>query len=104
MKCCVTDLRNKQVINEKTGDCLGFVCDVEIDTCCGQVLCLIIFGRSKCLGLLGHEPDILIRWEDVKVIGADTILVCAEVKGHGKKEGGEGERSRGRGMFPGFFR
>ena len=30
LNCCVTDLRNKQVINQKDGDILGPVSDVEV--------------------------------------------------------------------------
>lgn len=76
LNCCVTDLRNKQVINQKDGDILGPVSDVEVDTCSGRVVAIIVFGRPKCLGLLGRGEDIRICWEDIKVIGEDTVLVC----------------------------
>ncbi len=76
MNCCVTDLRNKEVINQKNGCRLGFVSDVEVDTCTGRVIAIIIFGRQKCFGLLGRCDDIRICWEDIKVIGDDTVLVC----------------------------
>lgn len=47
MNCCVTDLRNKQVINQKDGDILGPVSDVEVDTCSGRVVAIIVFaGRN----------------------------------------------------------
>ena len=48
LNCCVTDLRNKQVINQKDGDILGPVSDVEVDTCSGRVVAIIVFGRPKC--------------------------------------------------------
>ena len=76
LNCCVTDLRNKQVINQKDGDILGPVSDVEVDTCSGRVVAIIVFGRPKCLGLLGRGEDIRICWEVIKVIGEDTVLVC----------------------------
>jgi len=101
MQCHVTDLRRKQVINEKTGNRLGFVCDVAVDSCCGKVEALVIFGRGKCFGLLGHEEDIIIRWEDIRVIGEETIIVCVEEKPCGKQERREPGRSAG---FVNFFR
>lgn len=75
MNCCVTDLREKEIINLKDGCRLGSVCDVEIDTCTGRVLALIVFGKSKFMGFGGRQEDIRIAWEDIEVIGDDTILV-----------------------------
>ena len=37
MNCRITDLRAKEVICVKDGSRLGNVCDVEIDTCTGQL-------------------------------------------------------------------
>ncbi len=76
MKCCVTDLTCKEVINKADGCRLGNVCDVDVDTCTGQVVALIIHGRNRCFGLLGRDDDIRICWDEVDVIGDDTILVC----------------------------
>ena len=76
MKCCVTDLRNKEVINKSDGSRLGCVYDVDVDTCTGHVVAIILYGRARCFGLLGREEDIRICWEDIDVIGEDTILVC----------------------------
>lgn len=78
MNCCITDLRNKEVISSSTGCRLGCVCDVEIDTCSGCLVAIIIWGKNKCLGLLGREEDIRICWKDIEVIGDDTILVCGD--------------------------
>lgn len=78
MLCKLEELQQKDVINIKTGVCLGCVDDVTIDTCTAEVLCLVIFGRRKCFGLLGREDDIQIPWKDIKVIGDDAVLVCFE--------------------------
>lgn len=75
MNCCVTDLREKEIINLKDGCRLGSVCDVEIDTCTGRVLALIVFGKSKFMGFGARTDDIRIAWEEIEVIGDDTILV-----------------------------
>ena len=75
MRCRIVDMRNKQVINIKTGAKIGCVCDVEVDTKCAKLVSIIIYGRLKCFGLLGRYDDIVIKWEDIEVIGEDTILV-----------------------------
>ena len=97
MNCCVTDLRNKEVINAKNGCRIGQVCDVEIDTCTGCIVSVIIWGRAKCLGFLGREEDIRICWNEIEVIGDDTILVC------GDSLGDKTQKPR-RGLFEGIFR
>ena len=75
MNCCVTDLHYKEVINSSNGMRLGNVCDVEVDTCNGRLIAIVIFGTSRCFGLFGKTQDIRICWEDIEVIGEDTILV-----------------------------
>lgn len=75
MRCRIIDMRNKEVINVKTGMRLGCVCDVEVDTKTAKIFGIVIYGRLKCFGLLGRCDDIVIKWEDVVVIGEDTILV-----------------------------
>ncbi|MGN0447601.1 MAG: PRC-barrel domain-containing protein [Acutalibacteraceae bacterium] len=78
MNCSITDLRNKEVINAKNGCRIGNVCDVEIDTCTGKLVSIIVFGRNRLLGLLQNDGDVRICWEDIQVIGDDTILVCSQ--------------------------
>lgn len=78
MHCCLYDLRDKEVINSKTACRLGNVCDVEIDSCTGRVVTLIVCGRGHFFSLFGKCEEIRIRWEEVEVIGDETILVCCE--------------------------
>ena len=75
MRCRVVDMKNKEVINVKTGARLGCVSDVEIDTKDARLLAIVIYGRLRWCGLLGRDDDIIIRWEDIEIIGEDTILV-----------------------------
>lgn len=78
MNCSITELRNKEVINAKNGCRLGYVSDVEIDTCSGCIVSVIIWGKSKCFGLMPRENDLKILWKDIEVIGDDTVLVCCD--------------------------
>lgn len=76
MNCSVTDLRNKEVINIKTGNRLGCVSDVEI--CCesGSLCAIIIWGKGRLFDLWGKQEDIRIPWKSIQVIGEETVLVC----------------------------
>lgn len=75
MNCRVTDLRCKDVISIQDGCRLGCVGDVEVDTCTARLISLIIYGRPKLFGLMGHCDDCVVCWEDIELIGEDTILV-----------------------------
>ena len=72
-RCRIVDLRHKQVVNVKDGTCLGCVDDMEIDMATAKLVSIIIYGRLKWFGLLGRCDDICIKWEDIQVIGEDTI-------------------------------
>ena len=71
----VTDMHDKEVINVSDGVRLGFVDDVEVDTCTAQIVSIVIYGKSKLCGLLGREADTVIHWKDIEVIGEETVLV-----------------------------
>ena len=76
MNCCrIGDFRYKDVICVNNGLRLGHVCDVELDLQCARLTAIIIYGKSRLFGLLGREEDIVICWNDIQLIGEDTILV-----------------------------
>ncbi len=75
MNCCITELRCKEVINKANGCRLGPISDVEVDSCSGRVVSLILLGRPRYWGIFGRREKIRIRWEDIDVIGKDTVLV-----------------------------
>ncbi|MBP3328229.1 MAG: YlmC/YmxH family sporulation protein [Clostridia bacterium] len=72
MSCCIQELRNKDVICSSNGCRLGNVDDVEIDVTSGRLVCIVIFERGH---MFSKGCDIKIPWENIKVIGDDTILV-----------------------------
>lgn len=75
MYCCINDLRCKEVINKTNGCRLGPVNDIELDSCSGRVTALILFGRPRFWGIFGRRERIRVKWEDIDVIGRDTVLV-----------------------------
>ena len=62
MKCCLSDLRYKEVIDMTTGQRLGYVCDAEID-----------LEEGKIVSLIGDD-DYILPWESISRLGEDIIL------------------------------
>lgn len=78
-------MREKEIINLRDGYRLGCVCDVEFDTCSGNIVSIVVFNRNRTFGFGGKCEDIKICWNDIKVIGDDTILVDFECPAECKK-------------------
>ena len=72
MDCFLTELKNKEVINVSSGKRLGYVTDIELDTCDARLLALIIPGEG---GLFSKAPSIKIPWACIEHIGEDLIIV-----------------------------
>ena len=72
MCCRLVEMREKQVVCIKDGSILGLVGDVEVDTCSGKLINIIVYGRRR---FLGRDDDCRIPWESIEVIGEDSILV-----------------------------
>ena len=89
--CCLNDLFRKEVIDIDSGKKYGCVCDVEVNVCSGRLTALILFGKYKMWGFGGREDDLRIPWEDIVVIGDETILVkmdrCRRIKPPKGKKG-----------------
>ena len=69
------ELCRKEVIDIATGDRLGFIDDIELDTENGLVRSLVIYGGTRFFGLLGRESDIVISCADIRVVGGDVVLI-----------------------------
>ncbi len=67
------ELRQKEVINLNDGCSLGYVCDVEVSLCKGEIEAIVVPGKMKIFHF-NKKDDLVIKWCDVKVIG-DVILV-----------------------------
>ena len=87
MTCRMDALRDKEVINVKDGGRMGFVGDVEVDVREAKLTAVVVCGRLRLFGLLGREPDLVIPWEKISLIGEDTVLVDAELPAQGQKTG-----------------
>ncbi len=74
------ELRNKQVVCIHSGEVLGYIGDIEFDIQSGKIEKLVIFGKSRAYGLFGKSEDIVIPWEDIEIIGSQTVLVKSNTK------------------------
>ena len=75
LQCRIADLRCKEVVNIADGNRLGNVEDVLVDTGSGHIVALVAPGPCRFLGLFFPGDDVIIRWECVRRIGEDLILV-----------------------------
>lgn len=75
MTCRMGDLRNKEVVNVRDGGRLGPVCDIEVDARSARLTAIVVYGRLRLFGLLGREPDAVVPWEDIQIIGEEVVLV-----------------------------
>lgn len=87
MQCRIAELRNKEVINMKNGVRIGFISDIEVDTQSGRLTAVVVYGRLRLFGLLGREPDIVVNWKDITLLGDDAVLVHYEPKEPERKKG-----------------
>jgi len=74
MVCSLSELKDKEVVDIRTGERLGTVDDVRFDTVTSMVTGLVIYGRRGFFGTLGGD-DTEIPCSAIKVIGTDIILV-----------------------------
>ncbi len=73
--CSINEMRNKEIINIETGVRLGYPSDIEVDLETGRLVSVVVSGGYKLMGLFGKENDIVIKWENIKTIGDDLIVV-----------------------------
>lgn len=73
MRLC--ELRQKEVINCRDCQRIGFVCDVVFNIQNGCMECLIVPGPCKIWGLFGRDCEYIIPWRNIRSIGPEIILV-----------------------------
>lgn len=66
------DLRQKEVINIRTAERIGYIEDVDIDFETGRILNVII-PKHRIFFL--KRDDFIIPWESIVLVGNELILV-----------------------------
>jgi len=73
MRMC--EFKQKEVINCRDGERLGYICDLEFDIQTGVITQIIVPGPCKIWGILGRDQEYVISYNCIKQIGTDVILV-----------------------------
>ncbi len=72
----ISELRQKEIINVRTGKRLGNIMDLDIDTRSGRIVSVAMPQSGARFSLLSKpDNDVCISWEQIKKIGDDVILV-----------------------------
>lgn len=71
----VSELRQKEVINIKTGKRLGNIIDYDIDIRSGRIIGVSVPVQGRFSILSKNDQDIFVAWEKIKKIGDDVILI-----------------------------
>lgn len=74
MNYTLSELKQKEVIDLRTGTMLGRVDDIEISED-SSVKSVIVYGRPRFFGLGNRDQDLVIKFSDIDLIGKDTILI-----------------------------
>ncbi len=69
----------KEIVSLKTGVCIGKADDFEIDDGTNEISRIVICGKARFFGVLGHGDDIIIPWSDIVTVGEDVILVKTDL-------------------------
>lgn len=75
----LSDIREKEVINVRNGEKIGYIYDFEIDLERGRVVAFILPGPGRVFSIFGKNNDYKIGWKNIVKIGKDAILVNIEV-------------------------
>ena len=71
----LSELQNKNLINVIDGKNIGNIVDIEIDGETGNIISLIIEQNKRGFSFSGKINSSEIRWQNIKKIGEDVILV-----------------------------
>lgn len=77
MRIC--EIREKEVINCRDCQRLGYVSDLIFDLCLCKITHIIVPGPCKIWGILGCDHEYVINCCDIQQVGMDVILVDIEI-------------------------
>lgn len=73
----LSELQNKTLINMSDGRNIGNIVDIKMDSQTGNIISLIIEQNKKGFYFSSKNNSEEIKWENIKKIGEDVILVNA---------------------------
>ncbi|MBQ4101759.1 MAG: YlmC/YmxH family sporulation protein [Oscillospiraceae bacterium] len=75
-----SELKRKWVIDRKGGSILGRVTDLEIDMARNRVVSVVAGQKKHWFLPFSVTEESVIPWQQIDVIGEDTILVIQSTK------------------------
>lgn len=69
------NLRQKEVVNIKTAERLGYIRDVEISEATGNIEAIIVPRKGCMLKRFFGGGELIIPWSAIEVVGEDLVLV-----------------------------
>ena len=70
----LAQLRDKDVINLCNASRIGYIYEIEFDSCTGQICSLVLCRDSGWLSFK-KEDDLVLPWTRIECIGEDAVLV-----------------------------
>ena len=72
----LSDIEEKDVINVVTGERIGFVSSLRIDTNSGQIIAITVQQSMKFVSFFSKdEASVVVPWNQILKIGEDVIIV-----------------------------
>ena len=74
----LSELQRKDIININDGRIIGRIIDAEINASDGTLISLIIEKSKYVRNLFTSDSDVTIKYEQIKKLGSDVILIELE--------------------------
>ncbi len=72
----LSDIEEKDVINVVTGERIGFVSSLRIDTNSGQIIAITVQPSMRFVSFFSKdEASVVVPWNQILKIGEDVIIV-----------------------------
>ncbi len=72
-------LKNREVINIRDGKSLGYIYDIQVNLELGTIEGIVIPAERGFFKLWGNKTDdLMIKWDRIRTIGDDVVLVDME--------------------------
>lgn len=75
----LSDLQNKDVVDVDSGQRIGSIIDVEISKDTGNIIKIIIYEKKGFINMLKGDSEVEIKWNQIRKIGTDVILVSRNI-------------------------
>ncbi len=71
----MSELQKKDIININDGKIVGRIIDAEINGTDGSLISLIVEKSKYLKTFFSNENDVTIKYEQIKKLGSDVILI-----------------------------